>query len=109
MNSVWTLQKDLRIKHVVLMLQQELGASAFVIDAPAAVGEEAIRLQHPAAAGVSAYLYTYGQEDERYGVHLEYPAPAETPLSEAVEVCEDIDFDTLAAMLASHFDRLPHG
>lgn len=51
----------------------------------------------------TAYLYSYGQADLRYGLHLEYPYSEESNISELEDMYEDLCYDKLLEMLKVHF------
>lgn len=100
--NIWALDKDLRIKHLLLLLSEQLGSQCFEISEAATLDPMAIRICKPDEKDMSAYLYTYGQDDERYGVHLEYPLLLETATSKTIEMQEDLNFEQLVAVLQVH-------
>ncbi|MBI1423270.1 MAG: hypothetical protein GC149_07380 [Gammaproteobacteria bacterium] len=100
--NIWALDKDISIKHVLLLLQEGLGVAQFCISTDAELDAMAVRIYRPGEEGMSAYLYTYGQQAERYGVHLEYPALPESAMSKNIEMQEDLNFDQLLAVLQVH-------
>jgi hypothetical protein len=100
--NIWALDKDLSIKHLLLLLSECLGAKSFCISADAELDTMAIRIYKPGEVDMSAYLYTYGQDAERYGVHLEYPPLIETAASKTIEMQEDLDLEQLVAVLQVH-------
>lgn len=100
--NIWALDKDLSIKHVLLLLSESLGKQSFGIRDESELGAMAISVYKLDEADMSAYIYTYGQDEERYGVHLEYPPLAETALSKSIEMQEDLDFEQLLAVLQVH-------
>ena len=100
--NIWALDKDLRIKHLLLLLSERLGAQSFDIDDASTLDTMAIRICKSDEKEMSAYLYTYGQDAERYGVHLEYPLLVETAASKTIEMQEDLDFEQLVAVLQVH-------
>lgn len=100
--NIWALDKDLSIKHVLLLLTETLGESSFCINTDPELDLMAVRLYKPGEEEMCAYLYTYGQEAERYGVHLEYPQLLETAASKTIEMQEDLDFEQLVAVLQVH-------
>jgi hypothetical protein len=67
----------------------------------------AVRLLRTDEQGISAYLYTYGQEPNKYGVHLELPVLAERSRSDDMEILEGIGIDHLVEILCVHFDVVP--
>jgi|AZIK01.1.fsa_nt_gi hypothetical protein len=99
--NVWSLQKETKIKTLLIILQEYLGRDAFVIDMDTIVSWEAIYIRAPHDHDLCAYLYTYGEGRERYGVHLEYPKDAE---NYSYDVFESLSIKRVAEMLAVHFD-----
>jgi len=100
--NIWALDKDLGIKHLLLLLSECLGRQSFCISTDAELDAMSIRIYKPGEAEMSAYLYTYGQDEGRYGVHLEYPQLAETAASKTIEMQEGLDIDQLLAVLQVH-------
>lgn len=94
--NIWALDKHQDIRHVLLLLQAQLGDAAFAVDASTSQDPQAVFLRHPGEAGVHAWLFTLGQAPGRYGVHLEYP--------NATETYESLALPALVAVLAVHFD-----
>ncbi|WP_349571356.1 hypothetical protein [Azotobacter salinestris] len=94
--NIWALDKHQDIRHVLLLLSEQLGPDAFGIDAMTSLDPRAIYLLHREEPGVRAWLYTLGQSPDRYGVHLEYPNSTDTH--------ENVPLSELVAMLAVHFD-----
>jgi hypothetical protein len=100
--NIWALDKDLRIKHLLLLLSDRLGAQGFAISTKPQLDAMSVRIFKPGEADLSAYLYTHGQDEERYGVHLEYPVIAEISLSKSIEMQEGLDFEQLVDVLQVH-------
>ena len=100
--NIWALGKDLSIKHLLLLLTESLGQQSFAIRDEGELDAMSIRIYKPDEIDMSAYLYTYGQDEERYGVHLEYPPLAETAMSKSIEMQENLDFEQLLAVLQVH-------
>ena len=94
--NIWALARHQEIKHLLLLLVEQLGDEAFVIDTIIPVDARAIYLQHREDAAVRAYIYTVGQQSEHYGVHFEFP--------NSVEPHENVALESLVEMLAVHFD-----
>lgn len=105
--NVWALERDDAIKVLLLRLNQLLGPDRLVLSARQDVDGRAVRLATEADSPVSAYLYTYGQDAGRCGVHLEFPQHRESDISSSLDVYENIAVESLAEMLRVHFDLLP--
>ncbi|MBB3102006.1 hypothetical protein [Azomonas macrocytogenes] len=94
--NIWALDKHQDIRHVLLLLHEQLGPDAFVVDATTSLDSRAIYLRHRTDEGVRAWLYTLGQNSGHYGVHLEYP--------NSTDPHENVPLSALVEMLAVHFD-----
>lgn len=100
--NIWALDKDLSIKHLLLLLTESLGPEGFCISDEAALNAMSVRVHSAGEVKMSAYIYTYGQDAERYGVHLEYPSPTDMTSRDTIEMQENIEFDQLLALLQVH-------
>jgi len=94
--NIWALDKHQDIRHVLLLLTEQLGENAFVIDPETSRDPRTVYLLHREDAGVRAWLHILGQEPGCYGVHLEYPNSS--------EIHENLPLAELVAQLAVHFD-----
>ena len=101
--NIWALEKDTSIKHLLLLLEQDLGADAFTLPDAESLHHKSIRLGSTRVLA-TAYLYTYGQNTERYGLHLEYPYNQELNSSEQEEMYEDLNYEAVLEILTVHFD-----
>lgn len=99
--NIWALDKDSGIRHLLLLLREQLGEGAFFIDQHRVCDRCAIVLRHPRDPEINAYLYTFGQRQGHYGLHLEYPSEDGV---ERFEVEENLRLATLVDLLAVHFD-----
>jgi hypothetical protein len=100
-NNLWGLKKDISIKHLLLLLQQDMGKDGFILLSADKLDAYAIRLG-AAHTEATAYLYTYGQRADRYGLDLEYPVNAERNISESEQGYEDLRYDWLLEILKQH-------
>ena len=100
--NIWAIKKDTSIKHVLLLLNNHLGEDAFKLDETSQVHPKAIYLEHPNDPGFRAYLFTTGQDADRYGLHLEYPESALN--SNLIDAYENLKLIPLLNILAVHFD-----
>lgn len=99
--NIWALDKDQNLRHLLLLLQEQLGSGAFRVDSQTRTDVRAIYLRDPLDNAMAAYLYTVGQPHGRYGVHLEYPEAAVD--ANRFNVHENLSFRALADLLAIHF------
>ena len=102
--NIWALNKDDSIRHLLLMLEDELGDDAFCIVDNVDDDFRATRLVNPVDSCISVYVYTYGQEDERYGAHIEYPDLSETKSSDTLEIYDNLSFLTLVDLLKAELN-----
>lgn len=78
-NNIWTLEKDISISSLLIMLQHEVGADGFMLLDETLLNEKAVRVIAPATQQeLSAYIYSYAQPEGRYGLDLEFPFLIET-------------------------------
>lgn len=100
--NIWAMEKDQSIKHVLLLLSEQLGRETFAVDERICTDTRALYLCDVIDGEVRAYLYTLGQRPGQYGVHLEYPESSEAnPIYDAFE---NLSLASLVDILAVHFD-----
>jgi hypothetical protein len=104
--NIWALDKHVAIKHLLLLLEQRFTEGSFEIGDLAELPATAIRLRSPDEPALSIYIYTHGQDEEHYGIHLEYPRLSETPVSDTVEMLENVSFERLVEFLAMHLNAV---
>jgi hypothetical protein len=101
--NIWALNKDNSIKHLLLMLAHDMGADAFELIDVESLHPQAVRIgSHDTDA--TAYLYTYGQADEHYGLHLEYPGHEDSNISSLEVIHENLNYSRLLDILKDHLD-----
>ncbi len=72
--NIWTLNKDPSIKSLLILLQHEIGPENFSLLNEAELNEKAVRIIYPPTqVNLSAYIYSYAQRENHYGVDLEFP------------------------------------
>lgn len=100
--NVWALNKDVNIKSLLLRLQSHLGPNEFVIEDNDELHPSSVFLRHSNQMDYRAFVYTFGQLPNRYGVHLEYPDI--NTAGNLFDGQENISLKSLVDMLAVHFD-----
>lgn len=101
--NIWALPKDKDVRAVLLKLEQRLGADSFTLSQRRCEHPGAVVLCKPDQEEVLAYLYTFGQEACRFGLHLEYPLfPGQSVAPP--DIHENIPLDKVADLLRTHFD-----
>lgn len=107
--QVWGLQKHESIKHVLILLFGYFGEGELVANTDELCHERAISLMHKHDRTVRIYIYTYGHDSDRYGVHVEYPV---APLPEQpayAACCENVSFEQLADIVELNLNIVPVG
>lgn len=66
--------------------------------------EQALGLELAADPRLSAFVFTYGQPDGRYGVDLGYPDPTLAAAAGVPLLRERLRLEDLLGLLDSHFD-----
>ena len=102
--NIWSIEKDNSIKLLLLLLADALSANNFHISKNEQLDSRSVRIFKKNDYLISAYIYTYGQVESRYGLHLEYPFHDEMDISNSMDIHEEISFETLVELLLVHFD-----
>ncbi|MDO6682090.1 MULTISPECIES: hypothetical protein [unclassified Oceanobacter] len=100
--NIWAMDKDQDIKHLLLLLTEQLGEDGFAIDERILTDLRAVYICDLDEPEMRAYLYTLGQAPGRYGVHLEYPESSEA--NPVYDVFENLSLPSLVSILAVHLD-----
>lgn len=102
MINIWAIEKHQRIRQALVLLATHLGESHFIVDTDTQAADTGIYLRHKDDAKYRAYLYTTGQDENRYGLHLEFPDTQSTIAP--METYENITLRSLVDILSVHFD-----
>ncbi len=102
--NVWALNKDNAIRRLLHVLLDHFGPDAFGLSRRWEKDESAVGIYQPGEESMLAYIFTYGQDAGRYGLHLEYPAS--NGLGNATMI-ENIELNHLIGLLEAHFDIEP--
>lgn len=101
--NIWAYEKDISIKYLLLLLRDEFSEIPYQIQAEQNTDERAVRLGNPNDTEQSLYIYTYGQEKDRYGVHLEYANQQNRSISDIVEVFDNLTYEQLVDVIKVQF------
>ena len=87
----------------MLALNHEVGIEGLTIDNTEEANTQALRLYDRHIEGLSAYLYTYAQPVNRYGLELSFPGQltGETPPYRPMEA---LNLEQVIDQLCLHFD-----
>lgn len=86
------------------MLEDVLGRDAVSLVDSVDEDLRAVRLVNPEDPCISVYVYTYGQDEEHYGAHIEYPDLKETKSSDTLEIYDNLGFYPLVELLKTELD-----
>lgn len=102
--NIWAFHKDISIKHLLLLLAERFKQGCYeIIDNPLD-DERSIRIANSSKMGVQLYIYTYGQAEGCYGLHIEYPDLQETNYRNTIEIYENIPFEQLQTIIITELD-----
>ncbi|MGZ8225162.1 MAG: hypothetical protein ACXWT3_00820 [Methylococcaceae bacterium] len=73
--NVWAIDKDIPLKLLLLELVHRYGENTVYMNAQEQ-HHQALDLRTPDNNGLSAYIFTFGQDAGRYGIDLKYPIAA---------------------------------
>jgi hypothetical protein len=103
--NVWAINKDNAIRRLLHVLSERFGSDVFVLSARWEKDESAVGLYLPGEEFLLAYIFTYGQEMGRYGLHLEYPEAQN--LGATTQMMENLGLNQLVELLQAHFNIEP--
>lgn len=102
--NIWSLHKHRNIKLLLLTLQHQLTFNSFCIEYSENNDFESVFLFKKNQPLLRAYIFTYGQDPDKYGIHLEYPQFEETSFSNAIQAYEGYSLDQVVDTLVMHFE-----
>jgi hypothetical protein len=95
--NVWAIDKDIPLKLLLLELVHCYGENTLALNNQVQ-HFQAIELYTVSEPGISAYIYTFGQNAGRYGIDLKYPIPTHNIVGEN----ENLSLDQIEEILATH-------
>lgn len=104
MLNFWAIEKDVSIKLLLIVLGDNLGVENFRVAENRQLDARSVRIYKRDDELVSAYVYTYGQSEGRYGIHLEYPFNDDADILSNDDIREDVDLDNVVQLLRTHLD-----
>jgi len=101
--NIWALNKDNAIKSLLLQLESHFQEGKYLLVDRAEDDFRSIRLMGLETSDIELYIYCFGQSEDHYGVHIEYPNLNDTNFSDTLEIHEDLSFDQLSNLIAVNF------
>jgi hypothetical protein len=95
--NVWAIDKDVPLKLLLLELVHRYGENTLMLNNQEQ-HHKAIELSTVNEPNISAYIYTFGQNAERYGIDLKYPISAHNIVGEN----ENLSLDKIIEILSTH-------
>jgi len=95
--NVWAIDKDIPLKLLLLELVHRYGENTLALNNQEQ-HYKVIDLCTVNEPGISAYIYTFGQNAGRYGIDLKYPISAHNIVGEN----EDLTLDQIVEIISTH-------
>ncbi|EIJ41396.1 hypothetical protein BegalDRAFT_0477 [Beggiatoa alba B18LD] len=105
--NVWALNKTEDIKKLLIMLTSQLGKEAFELSERWQDDLSAVGLCKRGDPSLIAYIYTHGQETDRYGIHLLYPDLPDVDTRGIIDAKENVKFEQLVDLIIMHLEIVP--
>lgn len=99
MLNVWAIDKDAPLKVLLIELVHRYGENVILLN-NAEQHSQAIEIFTPEQPKLRAYIYTFGQQAERYGIDLKYPIAAHNIVGEN----EEQSLEQILSILESHLE-----
>lgn len=97
--NVWSIEKDFALKHFLIELVHRHGENTFSLhEHPDQF--RAVEIYLSGLPELSAYVYTFAQNENSYAVDLKYPLPE----NNIIGANENLTLEQLFAILRTHFD-----
>lgn len=97
--NVWAIDKDVNLKHVLLELVHRYGENTFGLEA-SETHFQAVEIFLRTQPSLRAYIFTFSQARDRYGIDLFFPMSQ----SEIVGENEELTFEHLLTIIETHFN-----
>jgi len=97
--NVWAINKALTIKLFLIELVHRYGENMFYLDEDSQQFQ-AVEIYLSRCPEISAYVYTFAQEVDRYAIDLKYPLPENNIIGEN----ENLSLEQLISIITIHFE-----
>jgi hypothetical protein len=101
--NLWALPKTTELRLLMLTLEQRVDIGRLSLDSAADWNHQELYLHDASVVDLSAYLYTYGQTEGRYGLQLHYPTQL-SGTSSPYNPMENLSLDKTAELICLHFE-----
>jgi hypothetical protein len=101
--NIWALPKATELRLVLLTLKESVGIGRLILDCAENSNRQALLLCDAQIEGLSAYLFTFGQSMERYGLQLNYPSLSAGSFP-PYEPMEELTLKQVIDQLCMHFE-----
>jgi hypothetical protein len=98
--NVWALDKDVQLKHFMLILLDTYGAGSVTLSQLWQEDAKAIGVYNPDNEVLLAYVHIHGQARGKFGVHLHYPEFT----GDNTDRHEELELDALLELVGMHLD-----
>lgn len=103
--NVWAIKKNNAIRRLLLAVEGRFGTESLRLSNRWDNNENAVGLYQQGEESLLAYVYTYGQAEGKYGLHVEYPDEQNFTLS---AMDENLDLRHVLDLLTVHLNLEPH-
>lgn len=97
--NIWSLEKDINIKNLLLRLKTHLVWKDLRVICRDEEDNSSIRLTSANPSATELYIYCYGQSEDHYGVHIEFPDINENNYGDTLEIHENMTFEQLLNLI----------
>jgi len=103
--NLWGLAKAPEIKSLLITLQHETSPGVFALLDEESLSDQAVRIVSPATQHeLSAYIYSYAQREEHYGLDLEFPYLIETRADDQTIRMNDLTAQEVIEKVIDHLE-----
>lgn len=97
--NIWAVNKDNTIKSLLIQLANFISDDQYKIICRPEDDLRSVRLAQTDNSNTELYIYSYGQQEDHYGVHIEFPNLIETNYSDTLEIHENLSFEQVLNLI----------